>query len=100
MNQLGREKRQGKVGNLAKQLCLVDTIILDKPGYLPFPVSGGTLLFHSISQLHEKTSLMITKLSFGEWVQLWGDTKMTTALLDRVTHHCDILKKQERFLPF
>lgn len=55
INQLDKEKQQGKAGNLAKQLIPMDAVILDELGYLPFPESGGALLFHLTSHLYEKT---------------------------------------------
>jgi len=85
-------KEEHRLQSMDKQWLKYDVVICDELGYVPFSKTGGELLFQFFSGRHERRSTMITSnLDFGEWVNVFGDEKMTAALLDRITHRAHIL---------
>jgi DNA replication protein DnaC len=80
------------LGQMHRRLRRADLLIIDELGFVPFDRAGGELLFNLLSDRYETRSTAITSnLSFGEWVQVFSNEKLTTALLDRLGHHAHIL---------
>jgi len=91
-NELMEKHKEGQAGKLIKKISKVDLLILDELGYVPFSKKASELLFSVISNCYEQQSMIVTSnLEFGRWNEVFGDDKLTAALIDRVVHHAHIL---------
>jgi DNA replication protein DnaC len=92
VNMLLELYQQGNINKFYKIINHLDLLILDEVGYIPFHRDGSELLFQVISECYEKRSLIITtNLEFGHWNTIFGDTKLTSALIDRLIHHANFI---------
>ena len=91
-NELLEKYPDGQAGKLIKKISKADLLILDELGYIPFSKKAAELLFSVISNSYEQQSIIVTSnLEFGRWNEVFGDDRLTAALIDRVVHHAHIL---------
>lgn len=84
--------KQGNLTRIKKQIEACDLLILDELGYVPFQKQGAELLFHIIADCYEQKSVIVTSnLEFGQWNRIFGDNRLTSALVDRLVHHAHII---------
>jgi len=92
VNRLSEEKKKGTLSKFMKQILKSELLILDEWGYVPLDRLGAQLLFEIISECYERKSLIInTNIEFSKWVNVFYDEQMTSAIVDRILHHCHLL---------
>jgi DNA replication protein DnaC len=92
VNQLSEAKKSGTLSLLMKKILKADLIICDEWGYIPLDRTGAQLLFEVISECHERKAIILnTNLEFPKCVNIFYDEQMTSAILDRILHHCLLL---------
>ena len=93
VNQLEERQKNYQLDRFLNQLDRTDLLICDELGYLSFSRAGAELLFQVFAERYERRSLLITSnLAFSDWGQIFQGERMTAALLDRLTHHCEIFE--------
>ena len=101
MNELLQAQDEHRLHRFIAQALKLDLVVLDELGFIPFSADGAHALFTFCSELYERLSLIITtNLKFADWVQVFGNERLTAALLDRLTHHAHVLElvgKSHRF---
>jgi DNA replication protein DnaC len=92
-NELLQAQDEHRLHRFSTEALKLDLIVLDELGFIPFSPTAAQALFTFCSDLHERVAVIITSnLKFADWTQVFGDERLTAALLDRLTHHAHILE--------